>query len=85
MIHQIEFRASAIRELGKLPKVLSRRIALAIEKLATDPYPSGCKKLHGGMNLFRIRVGEYRVIYSIDAGRLIVTIVRIGHRKDIYR
>jgi mRNA interferase RelE/StbE len=85
MTYEIEFKRSALRELGKLPKEFSRRVGLEIEKLAADPYPPGCKKLHGEMNLFRIRVGEYRVIYSIDGAKLIITIIRVGHRKDVYR
>lgn len=85
MLYQIEVKASAIRELEDLPKVIRRRISRAIESLASTPLPSGCKKLRTEQNLYRIRVGDYRIVYSIDSGRLVVTVVRVGHRKEIYR
>ncbi len=64
---------------------MQRRIAAAIDRLAVDPRPSGVRKLTGADNLWRIRVGDYRIVYEIEDDRLVVLIVRIGHRRDIYR
>jgi mRNA interferase RelE/StbE len=61
------------------------RVNAAILALADDPYPPGSKKLQGEANLYRVRVGDYRVLYRIEDERLIVLVVNIGHRRDIYR
>ena len=77
---------AADRDLKKLPDAVQRRIVSAIETLADDPRPPGTKKLAGQeLNLWRIRVGDYRIVYQIQDERLIVLVVRIGHRGDIYR
>jgi mRNA interferase RelE/StbE len=57
----------------------------AAESLAIDPRPPGCRKLHGGDNAFRIRVGDYRVVYTVDDAVLIVAIERVRHRGEVYR
>jgi mRNA interferase RelE/StbE len=56
-----------------------------MNKLCAQPFPSGVKKLYGLQDHFRIRVGDYRVIYRVDGRRVVVVIVRIGHRRDVYR
>ena len=83
--YRIEFRPAAFRDLEKLDKGLQRRIVARIEALAVDPFPSGIKKLQGADNLYRLRVGDYRVLYEVDAGVLLVLVVRVGPRKEIYR
>lgn len=85
MLYEIEVKASAIRELKDLPKIIGRRIARTVESLASNPLPAGCKKLKGDQNLYRVRVGDYRIVYARDAGRSILTIMRVAHRKDVYR
>jgi mRNA interferase RelE/StbE len=85
MAYQILMHPRARRELEKLPHAVGERIAIAIDALASDPRPAGVKKLQGDENLWRIRVGAYRIVYEIHDGRLIVLVVRIGDRKDIYR
>lgn len=83
--YTIEFAASADKALSRLPVATQRRIVAAVETLADDPRPPGVVKLAGDDNLWRIRVGDYRVVYEIHQRRLTVLIVRLGHRKDIYR
>jgi mRNA interferase RelE/StbE len=82
--YTISFKPSAVKQLERLPKSVQRRIVSAIEELADDPRPAGCVKLLGQENLWRIRVGSYRVVYSIDDDNLEVMILRIVHRKDVY-
>lgn len=77
---------AADRSLQKLPDAVQRRIVSAIEALADDPRPLGAKKLAGqAENLWRIRVGDYRIVYQIQDERLVVLVLRIGHRGGIYR
>ena len=82
MGYRIDFVPRARHELAKLPKIAAERIACAIDDLAYEPRPHGCKKLVG-QDAWRIRVGDYRVIYQIRDDRLLVLVVRIGHRRDI--
>ena len=64
---------------------LKRRIAAAIDTLTVNPRPSGCTKLTGEENVWRVRVGDYRILYEIHEGRLIVLVIRIAHRREAYR
>ncbi len=84
MRYSIEFVPSAVKALAKLESLTRKRIQTAIDKLATDPFPPGVKKLQGD-DAYRIRVGDYRVIYDVQRGRLTVLVIRIGHRREIYR
>jgi mRNA interferase RelE/StbE len=76
---------SALRQLAELPRHDQRRIKERIDRLAADPRPPGVKKLQGESDLFRLRSGNYRVIYSVEDVRLTVLVIRIGHRRDVYR
>ena len=79
------FKESAKKELLKLPNKELEKVISVIESLQINPRPTGVKKLTGVHHLFwRIRVGNYRIIYSIEDKVKIVTIIRIGHRKDVY-
>ena len=85
MAYAIQILPAAQRQLAKLDPPARAQIAAAIEALAGNPRPPGVKKLSGKENLWRIRVGSYRIIYQIfDRVRLVV-IVAIGHRRDVYR
>lgn len=84
-IYKIEWKASALRELKKLDRSCVPRIVEAVESLASNPFPPGVKKLHGGNVTYRMRVGDYRVIYDLFYNRLVVQIVRVRHRKNAYR
>ena len=82
---QIEWKKSALRELKHLDRQVVPRILDAINSLATDPLPSGVRQLRGSQRTYRLRVGDYRVIYELYESRLIIEIVRVRHRKDAYR
>ena len=81
----IEIKPSALKELEKLPKQVIPRIVTAIRELGVNPYPQGVKKLTGFDQTYRIRVGEYRVLYDIYENKLVIEVIRIRHRKDAYR
>ena len=84
-MYKIVFVRSAEKELEKLPLAILRKISPEIEKLEYNPRPHGVKKLKGKRELlWRIRVGDYRIIYSIEDVIKIVEIRRVGHRKDVY-
>jgi mRNA interferase RelE/StbE len=74
---------SAQKQLHKLPNAIATRIEDKMLELEHDPRPPGCKKLKG-RDAWRIRIGDYRVIYEIHDGRLVVTVITIGHRRDVY-
>jgi mRNA interferase RelE/StbE len=84
MFH-IRFKKKAYKELLKAPAAMIKRVVAAIDELAIDPRPEGSKKLKGSReNLWRIRIGDYRVIYLIEETIKVVEVRKIGHRKDIY-
>jgi mRNA interferase RelE/StbE len=85
MSYTVEFTARAERELSALPQDDQRRIAKKIDTLVATPRPVGCKKLAGADSFYRIRIGDCRVIYRIEDRRLLVLIIRVGNRRDIYR
>jgi len=80
----VTFAASAKKELRVLPSDVIGRLLPRIRELTQDPRPAGCKKLHGYKDRWRIRLGNYRVVYTIDDGRKTVDITRVAHRKDAY-
>ena len=82
--YNIEWKHSAARELRRLPPEAVLRILQAVEQLATEPYPHGVRKLVGSERTYRIRVGDYRVVYNVVSLTLIIQIIRVGHRRDIY-
>jgi mRNA interferase RelE/StbE len=83
--YRVEFLSSAQREFLAMPKVERQRIGERIEALADNPRPPGCIKLSGLENIWRIRVGEYRVLYTIKDQTSIVVITRVAHRRESYR
>ena len=85
MTYRIEVAPGAIRQLRKLEPSARRRVQAAIELLAEQPRPSGAKKLVGGDREWRVRTGDYRVVYEVSDDVLLVLVVAIGHRRDIYR
>jgi len=84
MAYSIEFRPAARKTLGELPVSDRLRVAKAIAKISENPYCPGCKKLKGS-EFWRIRVGNYRVVYSVVESTLVVLVVKIGHRREVYR
>lgn len=85
MPYRITFTPRAERDLEALPKVEQERIARRIDALSAEPRPAGAKKLKGEGGFFRLRVADYRIIYTIHDRVVTVAIIRIGHRRDIYR
>jgi mRNA interferase RelE/StbE len=84
MAYRVIVAPAADRVVAKLPEQTRRRIADRLVALANDPRPPGSIKLTGE-DSYRIRVGDYRIIYSIDEDRLIVLVIDAGHRRDVYR
>ncbi len=85
MRYAIEFKPSARKQLLALPLKDRVRVARKIDALADNPFPPGMKKLEATPVAWRIRVGDYRVIYEVQGQRLTVLVLRIGHRRDVYR
>ena len=82
--YDVELTSSAERELKTLSSQLIARMVPRLEDLASNPRPPGCKKLRGGDNEWRIRVGDYRLVYTIDDAKLLVEVTRIRHRREVY-
>jgi mRNA interferase RelE/StbE len=82
--YQIEFRPAALRELRKIDRVVQPRIQGAIALLAHDPRPPASRPLRGRPG-YRLRVGDYRIIYTINDGVLLIVVITIGHRRDVYQ
>lgn len=87
MIHRyaIVFVQSALKEIRRLPQIVVSRLRERIAALADDPRPAGVEKIQGYEDHYRIRIGNYRVVYEVADQVRIITIVRVGHRKDVYR
>lgn len=85
MAYKIELTKAAMRALHALPRNHLKAVDVAILGLADDPRPQGCKKLRGESGSWRIRVGDYRVMYRIEDDVLLVLVVRVGHRREVYR
>ncbi len=83
--YRIELKPSAVKTLAAIPKPDRLRIARRIDALADDPRPDGAVKLAGEDDLYRVRAGDYRIVYQIQDRVLLVLVVRIGHRRDVYR
>ena len=83
--YRIEISRTAEKRLKKLRQEDQRRMVKAMVSLGDDPYPKGSRKLTGYDDVFRIRVGEFRIIYSVSAKKLIIIILKIGRRKGVYR
>ena len=84
-LYQIQLTKTAEKQLRRLPKKDLRRIDAKIRELAKNPYMDGSGKLMGAVDLRRVRAGDYRIVYSVESTILVVTVVRIGHRREVYR
>jgi mRNA interferase RelE/StbE len=85
MLYSIRFTPRAQRDFCALDRFVQQRLRRRIDRLGENPFPPGAQKLHADEPYYRIRVGNYRVIYQVEASQLVVVIVKIGHRKDVYR
>lgn len=82
---QVQIAPAALRQLRKLDRAAQARVGAAIDLLAATPRPSGATKLVGGDGEWRVRTGDYRIVYEIHDQVLLVLVVRVGHRREIYR
>lgn len=82
--YQISIERSALRALSKLDKPIRRRVQTAIEGLASDPRPHGVRAPVGRPGLLRMRVGDYRIVYEVRDDQLLVLVIDLGHRREIY-
>jgi mRNA interferase RelE/StbE len=85
LAYRVEFRPAAARDLKKLDREVVRRIVARTEALGVMSRPPGAKKVEGHDRRYRLRVGEYRVVYEVEDAVLLVLVVRVGHRREIYR
>lgn len=85
MIYEVKFTKGARKMFRKLSQELQDRIQTKIDELAIEPRPHGVKKLKGEENSYRIRVGDYRIIYEIFDAILLVSVVEVGHRSNVYK
>ncbi len=83
--YSIRISASAEKQLKKLPRDDQKRVAAAIMALGENPHPPGVRKLSGYDDVFRIRVGNYRILFSVSEAEVIIIVLKIGHRRDVYR
>jgi mRNA interferase RelE/StbE len=81
--YRVEFEPAAAKALGKLDRSVQKRIQGVLEILAVTPRPPAAKKL-AGSELWRIRTADYRVVYAIEDQRLVVVVVKVGHRREVY-
>ncbi len=85
MAYTVEFSPGAARDFRKLAREIQHRLRPRIDALADNPRPGGAKKLSGGHELWRIRVGDYRIVYEVRDRTLVVLVVRVAHRREAYR
>lgn len=87
MRYRVEFSKKSVKAFLKLPKTIKGNITKKIELLAIDPYAeyNDVKKLSGEIDVYRLRVGDYRIIYRIERHKVVIEIVRIAHRREVYR
>jgi mRNA interferase RelE/StbE len=85
MGYAIQFKPAALRQLEKLPRPVQKRIGAKIEALRDDPFPAGSKKLSGLPDTWRVRVGDYRIVYQVQRGILLILVLAVGHRREVYR
>lgn len=85
MAYTVQFKPLTLRPLEKLPRDIQKKLAGKIEALRDDPVPSGCKKMAAVPDAWRARVGDYRIVYQVHRGILLVLVLTVGHRKDVYR
>jgi mRNA interferase RelE/StbE len=83
--YTVELKPAAVRDLKAIPERERKRIKSRVDALAENPRPHGAKALQGGEGYLRIRVGDYRIIYTVLDRLLLVVVIRVGNRRDVYR
>lgn len=85
MAYEVEVHPQAAKQLLKLPRQEQRRIQQKIDALAVEPRPANCTKLSGTTDSYRVRSGDYRIVYTVRDTVQVVSVLRIAHRRDVYR
>jgi len=85
LAYSVELAPAAKRQVRKLDRSIQGRIIRRLEALGKDPRPPGVEKLEGNENTYRVRVGEYRIVYEIRDKILVILVLKVGHRREIYR
>ncbi|AFL76410.1 type II toxin-antitoxin system RelE family toxin [Thiocystis violascens] len=85
MAYSVTFTKASKRQFDKLPRPVQQRLGAVIEQLTRDPRPAGVVKLSGEDGLYRVRGGDYRAVYQIQDERLLILVVKVGHRREVYR
>jgi mRNA interferase RelE/StbE len=83
-LYQLIIKEKAIKQLSRIPAKFAAKIDELIQQLASEPRPAGCKKLQGYENVYRVRYSDYRVLYIINDNNLIIEVIQIGNRRDVY-
>lgn len=83
--YEVEVSRTVERQLRRLPRADQVRVVRTVLALADDPYPRGARMLSGYDDVFRVRTGPYRILYSVSERKLIVVVLKVGHRRDVYR
>ncbi len=83
--YAVEIARRAVKSIAGLPPAGQRRVRAAIDLLADEPRPPNCVALAGEESVYRVRVGDYRILYEVIDARLVVHVIRVGHRRDVYR
>jgi len=85
MPFRVEWKKSTRKDLRGLPAIIEERVVATVEKLSENPFPHGVEKLSGSQHAYRIRLGDYRIVYEVVLELKLVEIQRVRHRKDVYR
>ncbi len=85
MSYRVDLRPTVLKKLKSIPKNEAKKISKKIDSLEKNPKPYGYKKIKGGENLYRVRAGDYRILYEVHDNALTILVIRIGHRKEIYQ
>lgn len=83
--YRVEIARRAFKSIARLPHKEQQRVRAAIDLLADQPRPPGCAALAGEESVYRVRVGDYRILYEVIDDRLVIQVIRVGHRRDVYR
>jgi len=84
-MYKVQLTPDAANFIRGQTKKIQRKLTSKLKRLKDNPRPTDCKKIQGGQNLYRLRSGPYRIIYQVFDDRILVVVIRIGHRKDVYR
>jgi len=82
--YSVEVAPAAVRQIKKLERSVQRKILARIDRLADDPRPPGCVKLSGRGDIYRVRIADFRILYTVVDATLIVLVLKVGHRRDVY-